>query len=130
MIPPLSDRPQTPAGPAASGLANDIATAPGDLPIAAVQARFASQREQFRHDNTITPLAPGPDEPVVVEATTGEGMSLSRAAVFYTTDSSMPDASSMSVPMEAATVDWDSFAGFLMRWRAQLPPQPAGTVVR
>jgi cyclomaltodextrinase len=130
MIPPAQDRPQPPAGPAASGLANNVATAPGDLPIAAVHARFASQREQFRHDNTITPLAPGPDEAVLVEATTGEGMSLSRAAVFYTIDGSMPDAGSISVPMEAATVDWDSFAGFLTRWRAQLPPQPAGTVVR
>ncbi len=130
MIPPISDRPQIPSGPAAGGLANDVATAPGDLPIAAVQVRFALQREQFRHDNTITPLAPGPDEAVVVEATTGEGMSLSRAAVFYTTDGSVPDAGSVSVPMEVATVDWDSFAGFLTRWRAQLPPQPAGTVVR
>src|SRR5258708_6541313 len=100
MIPPAPDSPQNPTSPAASGLANDVATAPGDLPVAAIQARAASQSEQFRHDNTITPLAPGPDEPVMVEATTGERMPLYRAAVFYTTDGSMPDVGSMSVPME------------------------------
>src|SRR5207253_9414684 len=79
---------------------------------------------------TITPLAPGPGEPALVEATTGELMPLARAAVYYTTDGSVPHAGSSSVPMQAATVDWDTFAGFLTRWRAELPPQPGGTVVR
>src|SRR5579862_3765031 len=49
----------------------EIATAPGDLPIAEIQARAALQERQFRHDNTITPPAPAPDTPVAVLATSG-----------------------------------------------------------
>src|SRR5438270_3714530 len=100
MVPPASDKPHYPSGPANSGLANEVATAPGDLPFAAVQNRASLRREQFRHDNTITPLAPGPDEPVLVEATTGELVPLAGTAVFYTTDGSVPHVGSSSVAME------------------------------
>ncbi|MFL5735595.1 MAG: alpha-amylase family glycosyl hydrolase, partial [Chloroflexia bacterium] len=130
MGPSATDKPNKPGDPANSGLAGDVATAPGDLPIRDLEARARLRREQFRHDNTITPLAPGPDEPVLLDATTGEEMLLAGAAVFYTTDGSAPDANSQSVPMQIATVKWDVFAGFLTHWQAQLPPQPAGTVVR
>lgn len=117
-------------GPMNSGLANDVATAPGDLPSADVEARAVLRSTQFRHDNTISPTAPGAGEPVLVEATTGELVPLARAAVFYTTDGSLPNVGASSVLMEPAIVEWDPFAGFLTYWRAELPPQPAGTVVR
>ena len=122
--------PPPPGDPPDQALANDVATAPGDIPVPEVQARLALQGEQFRHDNTITPLAPRPGEPVGVEATAGERLPLAAAAVFYTTDGSAPDVDAPSVPMVPAAVDWVFLAGFLTRWRAELPPQPAGTVVR
>src|SRR5947209_15653006 len=84
--------------------ANDIATAPGDLPMPDIAARFAARLRQFRHDNTIEPLAPRPGESVVVWATSGTEMHLERAALFYTVDGSEPTLESTRVAMEAARV--------------------------
>jgi glycosidase len=120
--------------PALGSHEQDIATAPGDLPIAAVLARRASLRGQFRHDNTIDPLAPRPDAPVVVDATCGEECWLDRAVLYYTVDGRMPDASSAhhtrSLPMARGAVEWEARAGYLTHWHAQIPAQPTGTIVR
>ncbi|MBV9278877.1 MAG: DUF3459 domain-containing protein [Chloroflexi bacterium] len=114
-----------------SNLVSDaIATAPGDLPIRYVEERFAAQRSQFRHDNTISPLAPRPSEPVDIWATSGSEIPLDGARVWYSTDGGVPASSSPQVAMEIAAVDWDVRTGYLTRWRAALPAQPAGTVVR
>jgi cyclomaltodextrinase / maltogenic alpha-amylase / neopullulanase len=110
--------------------ANDIATAPGDLPMPAIGARFSARLTQFRHDNTIEPLAPRPDEPVQVWATSGTEMPVAEATVFYTTDGSLPDERSARLAMEAARVDWDPQAGYLTYWRVELPGFAAGTGVR
>jgi glycosidase len=117
-----------PLGEAA--FANDIATAPGDLPMPDVAARFSARLKQFRHDNTIEPLAPRPGEPVAIWATSGTEMHLDRATLYYTTDGSDPDDRSRAVPMEAARVDWDPQAGYLTWWRAVIPGTPLGTLVR
>lgn len=109
---------------------SDIVTVPGHLPPTAVAARIVGQQDDFRHDNTTLPLAPGPDEPVAIWATSGELLPLSHAAVYYTRDGCRPDQTAASVPMAVASVDWDAQAGFLVRWRATLPPQPEGTIVR
>src|SRR5207248_5117698 len=90
--------------------AHDSVSPPGDLPLHVVEARVAAQETQFRHDNTISPAAPRPDEPVEVWATSGLGVHLERAAVLYTTDGTWPDASAALLPMEAAAVDWDARA--------------------
>src|SRR4051812_32422166 len=81
------------------GLVNEVATAPGDLPRSEVLARATLLAEQFRHDNTIEPLAPRADEPVVVEATSGSKLLLARAAVYYTTDGRVPGPDDPAVPM-------------------------------
>ncbi|HEX6510490.1 MAG TPA: alpha-amylase family glycosyl hydrolase [Chloroflexota bacterium] len=119
----------SPAGETSS-FANDIATAPGDLPASEVAARYQTLKWQFRHDNTIAPAAPQPGEPVEVVATTGADMHLQRATLFYTTDGSHPGTDSPAIPMESGDVEWDSRAGFLTQWRATIPGQPDGTVVR
>lgn len=107
-----------------------IAAAPGHLPASEIEKRSAKQAEQFRHDNTISPLAPQPHEEVEVWATSGSQVALDRAAVWYTTDGSVPTAESSTAIMEFIDVIWEPLAGFLKRWRAILPAQPAGTIVR
>jgi cyclomaltodextrinase / maltogenic alpha-amylase / neopullulanase len=109
---------------------DEVTTAPGDLPVSFITMRVALQREQFRHDDTLVPLAPEPDVPVEVWATSGEAVSIAHADVFYMVDGGAPGLSSPAVPMHIAGVDWDVRAGYLTRWRAVLPPQAAGTVVR
>lgn len=107
-----------------------IATAPGDLPRAAVEERFAAQRVQFRHDNTILPLAPVPDRPVQIRAIAGAEVPLAGARVFYTTDGTVPSLTSATADMEIAGVDWDVRTGYRTMWRATIPAQSVGTVVR
>ncbi len=117
----------TPAQPAT----NDIATAPGFLPMPEITARAASRGAQFRHDNTLTPLAPVAGQPTEVWATSGEELPLAGAVLFYTTDGGLPDpASATQAPMEVAGVDWDLHAGYLTRWRGVVPAQPVGATVR
>ena len=115
---------------------HDSINPPGSLPPSEVAARLALQGEQFRHDNTIRPLAPRPDEPVEVWATNGLGLPIARAAVFYQVyETAAPDPVQTAppvriTPMERAEVEWDARAGYLTHWRAALPPQPEGTIVR
>jgi cyclomaltodextrinase / maltogenic alpha-amylase / neopullulanase len=116
--------------PQFAGHEQEIATAPGDLPIAAVLARREALRRQFRHDNTIEPLAPRPDTPVAVDATCGEECWLERAVLYYTVDGGVPDLSSPSIVMTQATVEWEPRAGYLAHWQAVIPPQPAAAIVR
>lgn len=114
----------------AATLAPRFVDPPGSLPLADIDARQAAHFAQFRHDNTLVPLAPRPGEAVEVWATCGSGLSLARATVFYTVDGSAPTAHSAAAPMEIATVDWEARAGYLTRWRAALPARTEGTTVR
>jgi hypothetical protein len=107
-----------------------IATAPGDIPLPMVQERVAAQAYQFRHDNTIRPFAPKPDEPVEIWGTSGVEMPLERVEVWFTTDGRLPDATAQKILMRVAAVDWQPAAGYLSRWQAVLPGQASGTAVR
>ncbi|HEX7736772.1 MAG TPA: alpha-amylase family glycosyl hydrolase [Ktedonobacteraceae bacterium] len=107
-----------------------IASAPGHLPFSEIIARQAAQRTQFRHDNTIVPLAPVAGQPVEVWATSGEETGVKRAVLFYTTDGSRPTSSSAALELVATRQEWDAHAGYLTRWLVHLPAQFAGTVVR
>ncbi len=109
---------------------NTIASAPGDLPMPDVSARFSALAWQFRHDNTIEPLAPKPGEDVVVTATSGAEMSLQRAALYYTIDGGQPHTGSTALPLQAAHVEWQTGIGFITTWSTTIPGQAAGTVVR
>ncbi len=107
-----------------------VATAPGDIPLPMVQERLAAQAHQFRHDNTIRPFAPQANEPVEIWATSGVGVPLDRAEIWFTTDGRMPDATSHRVPMTVEAVEWQPGAGYLNQWHAVLPGQASGTAVR
>jgi len=106
------------------------ATAPGTLSYDEIRSRAEAQRLQFRHDNDTRPPAPAPGQAIEVWATAGEESGVRRGAVFYTVDGTQPTTASTLVPLEAVTVDWAREAGFLTRWRATLPPQAPGTVLR
>jgi cyclomaltodextrinase len=109
---------------------SNTASAPGDLPLPAIIERIAARRGQFRHDNTIVPFAPYPGQTVEIWATSGEELPIERAALFYTLDGSQPTASSSAIPLARVQLDWDLHAGYLTRWRAVLPAQVDGTIVR
>jgi glycosidase len=95
-----------------------------------VLARFAARQEQFRHDNTIEPLAPGASDEVRVWATVGTKLELDRAMIFYTTDSSEPTTDSTAIAMTASEMVWDPPAGYLTSWSGVIPAFASGTVVR
>src|SRR5947209_4936931 len=103
---------------------------PGELPRSHFVDRLRMQRQQFRHDNILSPLAPSPELPTEITATSGEVIGVMAATVYYTTDGSLPDLQAQRVPMTASTVQWDVHGGFVTYWCAAIPPQPAGTVVR
>lgn len=109
---------------------SSVATAPGDIPLSEVMRRVRLQAGQWRHDNTIQPLAPTSAAPVEVWATSGLHLPIETARVRYTTDGSLPAGDSFHVDMQPAHTDWQPLAGYLTRWKASLPPQPHGTVVR
>ena len=111
-------------------LGQDVATAPGDLPIKLVVERAQRRRSQFRHDNTIDPLGPGPGHSVRVLATSGEDIPIGRAKLFFTVDGSLPTPSSPSIAMEAVAREWDILAGYLTLWQAEVAAQPASVSVR
>ena len=102
-----------------------LATAPGSMSAEETRARASAQRRQLRHDNETNPRAPEPDREVEVWATAGERMPVGHATVFFTVDGSAPSETSPIASMESVAVEWDDNAGFLTRWRAVLPPQPA-----
>jgi glycosidase len=108
----------------------DAATAPGDLPVAFIVNREQAKRNQFRHDNTILPLAPSPEKGVEVTAVAGEAVQIARASVYFTTDGSEPDGSSSRVEMSVSGTDWQVLSGYVTSWTATIPPQPNGTLVR
>jgi cyclomaltodextrinase / maltogenic alpha-amylase / neopullulanase len=109
---------------------DEIAHVPGELPRPHIVHRMTKQREQFRHDNVLTPIAPSPDLPTEIWATSGEVLGIMAASVRYTTDGSLPDRPAQSIPMEPASVEWDIHGGFVTQWCARLPLQPTGTIVR
>lgn len=109
---------------------DSVATAPGDIPLVMIERRIALLADHFRHDNTIRPYTPQPHQPVTILATSGLGVNVTYAEVWYTTDGRMPDATAHRQPMTLTHTTWQPHAGYLNHWQAELPGQPAQTAVR
>src|SRR5258708_40248381 len=88
-------------------MADNLPTAPGDLPIPEIMSRIVAQKSQFRHDNIVIPSIPQPEQAVEIWATTGEDLPLAQASIFYTIDGSLPDLSASSLPLERVRTTWE-----------------------
>lgn len=111
-------------------MSDNLTTAPGDLPLSEIVARIATQKHQFRHDNTLRPIVPLPSQPTEIWSISGDELLLGRAAIFYTVDGRLPDEHAFTIPMERVCTDWNLSAGYLTRWRGIIPGQAGQTVVR
>ncbi len=90
------------------------------------------------HGYRMEPLTPQPDQSVRLFVTLGPAITTDRVSVYYTTDGSEPDGHrGVPAPGSAVAVGqrlasrWDTLLwGYGEEWVIELPPQPAGTVVR
>jgi len=94
---------------------DDVDHVPGELPRPHIVHRMKTQREQFRHDNTLVPLAPSPEVPTEITATSGEVIGIAAATVFFTTDGSIPDLTAQRSVMVPYSVAWDVHAGYVVK---------------
>jgi hypothetical protein len=98
--------------------------------------RFVA-RNGVAHASEISPRDPLPDQPVTLAITTDAALPIDRVAVYYTTDGSDPSgagghAERGQVALASATgavVELPD-ATRIRRWRAILPGQPDGALVR
>lgn len=111
-------------------LISGIASAPGDIPMPAIEQRHSQKAVQFRHDNTISPYQPTPEQAVTITATSGASLPITHAEVWYTVDGSLPNATSTRVPMQISEVLWEAHTSYLNQWQAEIPPQLDGAIVR
>ncbi len=99
--------------------------------------RQAALRDGLAHGSQIEPRDPAPDEPVTLLFSSQTHLPIDRLAVYYTTDGSIPAGergvahSGAVVFAEPGETQPDEVLGLsLRRWRAVLPGQPEGTLVR
>ncbi len=101
------------------------------------QRRRAALRDGLAHGSQMTPRDPAPGEPVVLLFAAQAHLPIDRLAVYYTADGSFPAGergvatSGAVVWAEPGETEEDAALGVPVRyWRAVLPGQPEGTLVR
>ncbi|MBA3337140.1 MAG: alpha-amylase [Chloroflexia bacterium] len=83
------------------------------------------------HLNQIDPLDPVPDQPVTLTVLTGPAIDVVRLLAAYTLDGTDPGPESEAVEFARAGTLWDTLLwGYREVWTANLPAQPACTLVR
>lgn len=89
------------------------------------------------HRSARSPRDPHPGQPVTLELNLGVAQPYDRAWVYWSVDGQDPQGSAgiaghgFATPMEPVDTAWDMLEwGYRRRFRAVLPGQPAGTVVR
>ncbi|MBF6589454.1 MAG: DUF3459 domain-containing protein [Ktedonobacterales bacterium] len=108
----------------------------GDL-SAGERRRRAALRDGLAHGSRIFPRDPRPGAPVTLVFTSRVGLAVDLVAVYYTTDGSEPRGErgvathGAAVEAEAGAAETDPATTLQIReWRATLPGQPEGTLVR
>ena len=89
------------------------------------------------HAHKRFPRDPLPGQPIQVELTIGPSFSQNQAWVYWTNNGSDPEGANglatngYATPLESVNSEWDTFLwGYVRRFRGEIPPQEAGTVVR
>ncbi|MDH7488760.1 MAG: glycoside hydrolase family 13 protein [Anaerolineae bacterium] len=102
-----------------------------------IVAKLTRQMRGVYHGHRMEPTPAAPDQPVALFATTGPAVAADAAYLYYTTDGSEPQgvAGQAShghvLPMQRVETEWVSLLwDYVVWWKAELPPLPAGTRVR
>ncbi|MDQ3045789.1 MAG: alpha-amylase family glycosyl hydrolase, partial [Chloroflexota bacterium] len=102
--------------------------------LATDELRLEALRAEARgisHLNQINPLDPVPDEPVTLTVLSGLAINLVKLVAAYTLDGTDPGSEAATVDFVRASTEWDTLLwAYRTVWTAQLPAQPAGTLVR
>jgi cyclomaltodextrinase len=91
----------------------------------------------IQHLNNITPVDPAPCDPVTVMITTSGDSGVTQAALYFTTDESVPQGSrgtaqhGQAVRFERTHTTWNSIIwDYVTHWQAVIPAQPDHTLVQ
>ena len=89
------------------------------------------------HAHKRLPRDPLPGQPIQVELTIGPSHPHNRAWIYWTNDGSDPEGNNgeatngYATPLEPVNSEWDTLLwGYVRKFRGDIPPQEAGTVVR
>jgi cyclomaltodextrinase / maltogenic alpha-amylase / neopullulanase len=100
-------------------------------------AHLTDTRGGITHTHQRNPRDPLPDQAVEIHLSVGPAYPFDRAWVYWTNDGTDPDGlngtalNGHATPLEPVNSEWDTFLwGYVRRFRGELPPQRAGTVVR
>jgi len=96
-----------------------------------------AMRRGVQHGHAISPADPLPGQPVTLTVCVGPELAVTALAAYYTVDGSIPAGSrgvatcGAAIPFTQVETVWDSLVwDYLTIWRATLPAQPEGTLVR
>lgn len=100
-------------------------------------AHLMERRGGVSHAHQRLPRDPLPEQAVQLNLTVGPSHPFDRAWVYWTTDGSDPEgqngiaANGFATPLALMDCEWDTVLwGYVRRFCGEIPPQPAGTVVR
>jgi cyclomaltodextrinase len=95
-------------------------------------ARLKRQRQGLVHLNRIEPRDPLPGQPVGILVQSGSDIDVRQVICRYTINGVKPTRDQGNeVGFQQSTVEWDTLNwGYLKTWKAEIPPQPDGTIVR
>src|SRR4030065_580258 len=96
-----------------------------------------TRRAGVSHSHARSPLDPLPGQVITLDLSIGPAHPCDKAWVYWTNDGSDPGGESgvathgFATPMEAWGVEWDTVLwGYIRKFRAALPGQSPGTVLR
>ena len=100
-------------------------------------ANHRAVRSGVQHGHRITPVDPTPDQAVTVHLMTNTQLGLAHAALYYTTDESIPLGNKgtathgTAIRFNRVKTEWDSITwDYLTHWEAVIPPQADKTMVQ
>jgi cyclomaltodextrinase / maltogenic alpha-amylase / neopullulanase len=100
-------------------------------------AHLRTTRGGITHAHKRLPRDPQPGQPIQIDLTIGPAFPQNQAWIYWTNDGSDPEgqngtaSNGYAIPLEPVSSEWDTFLwGYVRKFRGEIPPQEAGTVVR